>query len=879
MKRLTYKAYLIAGALALCGGAYGQTTVTLNPNHDAYVDSNSPSANFNNTLLNVGLPPGEFQPTYRTFIRFDLANIPSNAVVNSASLRLNLQSFSGTGALAVEARLVLATWSETSITWNNQPARSSTVTTTTSVGTTIGIFYNFTLTSLVQSWVNGTFANHGVALQAQNEATASQTRTFASRSHATTSIRPQLVITYTLPTPPNAPSNLTATAVSTNQINLTWQDNSNDEFGFKIERKTGAGGAYSQVDTVKAGATSYNNIGLLASTTYLYRVRAYNAAGNSAYSNEANATTFNPVPLLTSISPTIGTRLQTLNVVFTGRDFISGVTSVNVGSGITVNSTTVNSSTSLTANITITAAAATGARSFSVTNSGPGGGTSGSQTFTVNNPAPTLTSLSPNSGNRLQTLNVTFTGTNFISGISSVSFGADITVNSTTVNSATQITANITIGANAALGARNVSVTNAAPGGGTATLTNGFTVSGPTIPTAPSNLAAEAISKNEINLGWLDNSNNEDGFRIERRTGVEEVIFFTVGPNVTNYRDRGLNPGTRATYRVFAFNGGGDSSPSNSAAEITATGLLGDVVRDFTLDAQDVSLVVDIILQRAAQRITALDRSTADTNFDEKINVIDVVYIVREATRNLLASTSLPVNTDENDASGELRLGAATLLAGATAKLSVNISLLEKATALQLKLRYDSEKIVVDDPILSAARPGMALFAARDKNQLAVLIYSLSGEGIPAGAYKLLEVPVRTREVDFTEVGLQIENMLLVGEQRKLLPPRVINEAAKLKINLPTAFALSQNYPNPLAASNRQTEIGYTLPVAAAVKLSIYNLLGHEVAVLVNAPQTPGVKKIIWDGRDKQGNRVATGIYFYRLEAGNFVATRKMVLK
>jgi hypothetical protein len=417
---------------------------------------------------------------------------------------------------------------------------------------------------------------------------------------------------------------------------------------------------------------------------------------------------------------------------------------------------------------------------------------------------------------------------------------------------------------------------------GQITLTSGFIYTLAPVrllaPAAASSLAAEAISASEINLSWTDNSNNEDGFRIERRTGIEDVRFFTVGPNVTNYLDRGLNPGTRATYRVFAFNAGGDSPASNAAVEITATGIVGDVVRDFKLDARDVGLVVDIILQRAAQRITRLDSSTADTNFDGKINVIDVVYIVREATRSLLASASLPVNTDENDASGELRLDATNLLAGATVKLPVTISLVEKATALQLKLSYDSEKIVVDDPILSAARPGMALFAARDKNQLAVLIYSLSGEGIPAGAYKLLEIPVRTRDADFTEVGLQIENMLFVGEQGKLILLRVINEAAKLKINLPTAFALSQNYPNPLAASNRQTEIGYTLPVAAAVKLSIYNLLGHEVAVLVNAWQTPGVKKVVWDGRDKQGNRVTTGIYFYRLTAGNFVATRKMVL-
>ena len=174
---------------------------------------------------------------------------------------------------------------------------------------------------------------------------------------------------------------------------------------------------------------------------------------------------------------TSGNRLQTLDVTLTGTKFVSGISSVNFGSNITVNSTTVNSGTSITANITIRATATTGARNVSVTNSGPGGGTATlTGAFTVNNPAPTLASISPTSGNRSQTLDVIFTGTNFISGVSSVSFGPDITVNSTTVNSSTRITANITIGAAAETGPRDVSVTNAAPGGGTATLTDGFTV-------------------------------------------------------------------------------------------------------------------------------------------------------------------------------------------------------------------------------------------------------------------------------------------------------------------------------------------------------------------------------------------------------------------
>ena len=175
----------------------------------------------------------------------------------------------------------------------------------------------------------------------------------------------------------------------------------------------------------------------------------------------------NPSPTLTSISPTSANRLQTLDVGFTGTNFISGVTSVNVGTGITINSTTVFTSTSLTANITISSTASTGSRNFSVTNSTPGGGTSTTQTFNINNPLPTLTSISPTTGAKGKTFDITFAGANFISGVSSVNVGSGITVNSVTVNNSASLTANITVSSVADTGARSFFVTNASPGGGT----------------------------------------------------------------------------------------------------------------------------------------------------------------------------------------------------------------------------------------------------------------------------------------------------------------------------------------------------------------------------------------------------------------------------
>lgn len=87
---------------------------------------------------------------------------------------------------------------------------------------------------------------------------------------------------------------------------------------------------------------------------------------------------------------------------------------------------------------------------------------------------------------------------------------------------------------------------------------------------------------------------------------------------------------------------------------------------------------------------------------------------------------------------------------------------------------------------------------------------------------------------------------------------------------LPASYALSQNYPNPF---NPSTTMRYELPVRSDVLLKVYNVLGQEVATLVNEAQEPGFKNVQWNA-----SSVASGMYFYRLEAGDFVETRKLVL-
>lgn len=91
---------------------------------------------------------------------------------------------------------------------------------------------------------------------------------------------------------------------------------------------------------------------------------------------------------------------------------------------------------------------------------------------------------------------------------------------------------------------------------------------------------------------------------------------------------------------------------------------------------------------------------------------------------------------------------------------------------------------------------------------------------------------------------------------------------------LPRAH-LAQNYPNPF---NPETMISYALARDAGVRLEIFNLLGQSVRILADGWNTAGQQSVVWDGRDQAGQQVASGVYFYRLQAGQETTTRKMVL-
>ncbi|RKY65739.1 MAG: hypothetical protein DRQ02_09820 [Candidatus Latescibacterota bacterium] len=152
---------------------------------------------------------------------------------------------------------------------------------------------------------------------------------------------------------------------------------------------------------------------------------------------------------------------------------------------------------------------------------------------------------------------------------------------------------------------------------------------------------------------------------------------------------------------------------------------------------------------------------------------------------------------------------------------------------------------------------------------------------VPAGAEQKLSLNLQVGEVTpgtSGELPLVLKNRTGHSWQVKAL----------VKVVPPSRYELLPNFPNPF---NPATTIAFSIPgtsrqaaqpsagqATVRCRLLIYNLLGQKVKTLVSETKAPGRYKVQWDGTDEGGHRVASGVYFYRLIAGDFIKTRKMLL-
>jgi hypothetical protein len=365
-------------------------------------------------------------------------------------------------------------------------------------------------------------------------------------------------------TAPAAPSSLSATAVSTNQINLSWVNNATNATGIVVQRSTGSTNNFVQIATLAASATSYSDTTLSASTTYYYEVGATNSYGSSPWSNQADATTLTPTGVIwiavytnsvtatnwvisgTGVSVTYTNDAPTNGGPSTGCLLVSlPLNSTNTSGGVQVLSSTNINATNYTAfefDVKIEGALDKNGQIQQLQPVVQSVSDGWMQWM-----GPALTTISTNNG--WQHIVVAATNAN----------GGSMT-NWAAIDAVTAIVydANWTNSAPMKLGFTNFKLTGGSGSGGTA-------------PAAPSSLSATAVSTNQINLSWVNNATNATGIVIQRSAGsaTNFAQLATLASTATSYSDTILSAGTTYYYQVAATNSYGSSPWSNQTNATT----------------------------------------------------------------------------------------------------------------------------------------------------------------------------------------------------------------------------------------------------------------------------------------------------------------------
>lgn len=188
-----------------------------------------------------------------------------------------------------------------------------------------------------------------------------------------------------------------------------------------------------------------------------------------------------------------------------------------------------------------------------------------------------------------------------------------------------------------------------------------------------------------------------------------------------------------------------------------------------------------------------------------------------------------------------------------------------KGSSVELRYNPASLELVSVEPGILFGSGGQGFFAFREDGDRIRIDQAILGTGRALEFSSDLAV-IRFMAVRSGEARVSLESATMRNGENQELEPELRNET----VELPTTFALAQNYPNPF---NPSTVIEYALPTDSRVILKVYDALGQEVATLVDEFQPAGYRSVVWNGKN-----LATGVYFYRIKAGDFSDVKRMVI-
>lgn len=329
-------------------------------------------------------------------------------------------------------------------------------------------------------------------------------------------------------------------------------------------------------------------------------------------------------------------------------------------------------------------------------------------------------------------------------------------------------------------------------------------------------------------------------------------------------------PGLDTLFVSFGVLEGGDC--------IGYTDSLSYVYPDNQIDAEDINRISTAFLSTPSD--TEWDNGSdnwkwADINEDDVVNATDLSM----ATANVGSNGAQPRYKTAGDfvatnatSTVEFANVPSTLKMGESYTIQVIAHNAAEVRAYFVNMNYDTS-------IFSFAGIQKGDFIAADSYSFPVvgsgavgLANSVYGDEVFSGDGVLAEVTFTAlQDGAFSADIISFETVALVNAE--FVQEDLVKNTTGITENTPVVFSLDQNFPNPF---NPSTTIGFTLPEASRVSIEIYDILGRRVRTLASGAYAAGKYSVIWDGRDANGHQASTGIYLYRIQAGNYSSTKRM---
>ena len=318
-------------------------------------------------------------------------------------------------------------------------------------------------------------------------------------------------------------------------------------------------------------------------------------------------------------------------------------------------------------------------------------------------------------------------------------------------------------------------------------------------------------------------------------------------------------------------------------------GILGDINADSTVNVPDATLCLRMVAGLSLPPIppghiepTPYEHWAADVDKDGNITTGDALRILYLSLGRSFSKTNPLANTANNE-QAVVRVADSepeTFEAGETITIPILVEQRSDVYAADMELSYNTAALTLIEVKAGAAR-SLLLKNSNESGKLTLAM--INTNGLIGSGGKIVTLKFETKQTSASNIPLQVDEVHLFDSQAHPIQVEKGTTSISETTSQPNAFELLQNYPNPF---NPETIIQYNLPTSSQVSLKVYNLMGQTVRDLVNAKNAAGVHRVTWDGRNDAGQKVESGIYFYRIEAtrqaqgtgGRFVQSMKAVL-